>query len=210
MRDNPIGAGNQQGSPLKKSDPSETTRRTPHTSELEAYLLGALHDGTYNRQHKTFRFSQRGRAWLETLQRFLNRLGHRSWLYREGKLRKVYVLETTASFLDTRFDPRMLRSAKERIAYIRGYFDAEGGIPRSRASRFYIQLCQKNRMEMEYVRITLEMMGVRCGALHNPSKAVDPDYWRFFIRTTSHTDFVRVISSWHPRKQRVLKRRMMI
>ena len=143
IREKSTGAGNQQGSP-SRTDPSETTRRAPSVEECKAYLLGALHDGTYNRLHKTFRFSQAGKAWLLLLQSLLRRTGHRSWIYREGKTRTVFALETTASFLDIRFDPLALKSSRERIAYVRGYFDAEGGVPHITRAPLYIHICQKN------------------------------------------------------------------
>jgi hypothetical protein len=125
-------------------------------------------------------------------------------------MRSVYALETTAAFLDLRFNPLSLSSTKERMAYVRGYFDAEGGIPHSKKAPFYIQLCQKNYAELTKVRAILEKMSIRCGVIHNPSSTVDPQYWRFFVRTQSHGAFIRKISSWHPRKQQLLCRRMMI
>ena len=206
-RDKPFRAENQQGSSFRKRNPSETTRRAPLAAEFKAYLLGALHDGTYNRLHRTFRFSQKGKMWLMTLKHILYRLGHKSWLYQEGKKRSVYALETSARFLDLHFDPLRLRSTRQRVAYVRGYFDSEGGIPHSSEARFYIQLCQKNREEMIKVSRILETLGIHCGTIHNPSKAADPDYWRFFVRTESHQDFIQTISSWHPRKHRILQHR---
>lgn len=210
LSDNLTSAGNQQGSlPFIWDDPSETTRRAPH-QELKAYLLGALHDGTYNQKHKTFRITQANVTWLQRLQRMLELLGFRSWIYREGKERNVYALETTAKFLDLRFDPVLLRSSREQLAYVRGYFDAEGGIPRSNAAPFYIQLCQKNHDELCKVQAILEHHGIRCGKIHNPSKRIDPDYWRFFVSAKSHQDFCTYVSSWHPRKEKLLKERKMI
>ena len=177
---------------------------------FKAYLLGAIHDGTYNKHHGTFRFSQANRKWLEHIQYILHELGHKSWIYREGRMRNVYALETTAAFLELAFDPLQLESQKERIAYIRGYFDAEGGVPRSNVSRLYIQLCQKNRVELTKVKNILEDLKIFCGVVHNPSKEVDPDYWRFFVRTGSHKRFMHLISSWHPRKRKIFHQRMKI
>ncbi len=207
--DNPTSADNQQGS-SRKRNPSETTRRAPSVAECRAYFLGALHDGTYNRFHKTFRFSQKGKAWLITLRSLLRRTGNTSWIYREGKERNVFALETTASFLDIRFDPLALRSSRERIAYVRGYFDAEGSMPHSPKAPLYIQICQKNLKELQKVKNFLERVGIRCGVVHNPSKDIDPNYWRFYVRSMSHMDFFRTVSSWHPRKGRIISRRMMI
>ena len=213
MSDNPISADNQQGSSTSikwRSNPSETTRQSPNPDILKAYLLGALHDGTYSSLHNTFRISQSSKKWLEQLKEMFTILGYKSWIYKEGEYRSVYVLETTASFLDMRFDPKSLYSMDEQLAYVRGYFDAEGGIPRSRKSSFYIQLCQKNRLEIEKIKNILERAGIQCGKVHNPSKAVDPHYWRIYIRAKSHQDFVNKVSSWHPRKCALFQERMMI
>lgn len=210
ISDNLTSAGNQQGSSLGKGNPSETTRRTPQQSEFKAYLLGALHDGTYNALHRTFRFTQSNIQWLQRLQHMLARLGYASWIYREGKQRHVYALETTAAFLDIHFDPLLLKTKYEQLAYIRGYFDAEGGIPRSLVASLYIQLCQKNHLELTKVKRLLENNGIRCGRIHNPSSRVDPLYWRFYISRGAHYDFMEKVSSWHPRKEKLFTQRMKI
>lgn len=190
-------------------DPSETTRRAPFKSKLEiqAYLQGALHDA-YRRKNR-IRFSQKGTEWLMVLKNLLNHLGYRSWMYREGK-RDVYDLETTAAFLDFQFDPRTLKTSEEQAAYIRGFFDAEGGIPHSRVAAFYIQLVQKDREKMQMLKELLQLLGIKTGVLHNPSRRVDPNYWRCFVSTASHSDFARIIGSWHPMKQARFEERMMI
>lgn len=135
-------------------------------------------------------------------------MGQRSWIYREGKTRDVYVLETTASFLNIDYDPDLLETRAERKAYVRGYFDAEGGLPQSPNARFYIQFTQKDRDELEKVKTILERMEIQCGNLHNPSVRIDPNYWRFFVAAKSYRTFANEIGSWHPRKQPILQRMM--
>ncbi len=135
-------------------------------------------------------------------------LGYRSWIYREGKTRNVFILETSASFLDTEFDPNDLLSDAERIGFVKEYFDAEGGVPRSASARFYVQFVQKNLVELTKVKFILERFDIQCGVLHNPSRRVDPDYWRFFVRTCSHRKFASTIGSFHPRKEKLLQRMM--
>lgn len=207
--ENILSAVNQQGSPLfqmVKHDPSETTRRA---LLLKAYLIGASHDGTFNHRHKSFRFSQKSKDWLIILKYLLELLGHKSWLYREGKSRQVYALETTAEFL--RIEKKMkFGSDDEKVAYVRGYFDSEGGIPHSIDDRFYIQLCQKNYSEILQLKEILESLKIYCGKIHNPSKNVDPNYWRIYILTKSHTDFMKKIGSWHPVKCKIFQERMKI
>ena len=190
-------------------DPSETTRRAPSEGEIKAYLQGALHDASLNKGRR-YRFTQSDRRWLEMLQQLLQIIGHRSWIYKEGKDRNVFTLETLASFLDFQFDPIGLSDIKEKLAYVRGFFDAEGGIPRKENAVFYIQLVQKNKPKLERLTEILSEVGIDCGKIHNPSVRVDPDYWRFFITTRSHKEFARLVGSWHLRKDAIFKRRMVI
>jgi len=89
---------------------SETIRQAPL---LKAYLLGALHDGTFS-WNKRFRISQKGKEWLKFLKRLFNQLGYNAWIYKEGVNRKVYVLETLADFLSFEFDPLRLKTKKEK------------------------------------------------------------------------------------------------
>ncbi len=179
-------------------------------SILQAYLFGALHDGTFNRKHKTWRISQSNRAWLEKLKDILNELGYKAWIYQEGKSRTVSIVETTAAFLKQIPEPLQLQTKKEQIAYIRGYFDAEGGIPKSDNHWMYIQLSQKNQVELEQIKTILVSLGIEAGKIHNPSQKIDPNYWRLFISRKSHQDFIKIIGSWHPRKQKLLASRMKI
>ena len=209
MRKNISSADNQQGSEHKKYcvfRPSETIRRAP---QIKAYLLGALHDGTFS-SNRRFRISQAGRHWLKLLKDLFSQLGYNSWIYKEGKHRRVYVLETLAEFLDFNFDPATLREDKEKICYVKGFFDAEGGIPRDRKSRFYIQLVQNDKKKLEKIKILLEGSGIKVGKIHNPSRSIDPNYWRMYILAGSQKDFLNKIGSWHPRKIKTLKKRMMI
>ena len=211
MRDNASSADNQQGSFRQLADnPSETTRRAPlFKKEIKAYLLGSLHDGTFSK-NKRFRISQKDTDWLKVLQKLFSELGYNSWIYKEGKDREVYVLETLADFLDLRFDPMLLENNREKIGYIRGFFDAEGGIPKSAKARFYIQLVQKNREKIEKLKQILNCLKIETGKIHNPSQKVDPNYWRMYILAKSKKIFVKNIGSWHPRKIKTLRKRMMI
>ena len=204
-----LSADNPQGS-RSYDDPSETIRRAPLSKrEIKAYLLGALHDGTFS-SNKRFRISQKGREWLEILHKLFKKVGFNSWIYKEGKERKVYILETLANFLDFKFDPLRLNGREEKIGYIRGFFDAEGGIPKDSKTRFYIQLAQNSKEKLEKLKLLLEALRIKTGKIHNPSQKVDSDYWRMYVVADSQETFVVKISSWHPRKIRRLRKRMMI
>jgi hypothetical protein len=166
-------------------------------------LQGALRDGTFNKTHGTVRISQGDWRWLLVLQELFLKLGSRSWIYREGS-REVWVIESTC-----RLEWRpVVSSDREAAAFARGYFDAEGGVPRKIEDRFYIQLVQKDREDLERVWRYLERLGIRCGRIHNPSSRVDPNYWRFYVLGSSHEDFICRVGSWHPRKRPLLEWRL--
>ena len=174
-------------------------------SGARAYLHGAAHDATISRRHRTVRFGQADERWLELLKVLVERLGRRGWTYREGRSRSLWILETSADVLSEGPD---LSSVEGRIAYARGYFDAEGGTPRDTSAKFYIQFVQKNHADIATLRAVLESVGVRCGALHNPSRLRDPDLWRFYVVAASHRDFAERVGSWHPRKRSLLEARL--
>ena len=215
--ENPTGADNQQGS--REASPLEASL-TPQrlhaelldagAKGLEAYLQGALKDGSRNRRHGTHRIGQRERAWLVLLSTALESLGYRSWIYREGRSRRLWILETKARFLSLSFDPSPLAGTREGLCYARGYFDAEGGMPRSADARLYLQYTQKDRSELEALARVLASWDIECGRVHNPSRMVDPDYWRFYVRADSHGRFMRLVGSWHPRKRLQIETRMKI
>lgn len=210
MSDKAVVADNQQGRLwLSAREPSETTRQTPVTkSEIIAYLNGATHDATLNKG-KRVRFGQKNRQWLEHLKVLLGRIGWNSWIYKEGVRRNLYVLETLCNELDFKLNALSLKSRKERIFYIRGFFDTEGGIPKN-LGRFYIQLVQKNFTKIDNIKFILEKFGIKVGKVHNPSKDVNPDYWRIFILADSHRKFAEVIGSNHPEKIKIFRERMKI
>jgi intein-encoded DNA endonuclease-like protein len=198
---------------LNKShnSPSETTRRLRKENSLIketiAYLQGILGDATYNKFHKTHRISQSNREWLERIKDLLLKVGDKSWIYKEGKNRNVYVLETTSKVLFMDFDPAKLQTDVEKIAYIRGYFDAEGGTSHDDNVRFYLQFAEKNKNRLEEVKNLLVQLGFECGKIHCPNLQEDPDYRRFYIRASSYDKFIDTIGSWHPRKEKIFSER---
>jgi hypothetical protein len=166
------------------------------TAEVLAYLDGASRDGTFNRLYRTFRISQADIRWLDVLGSLLERVGKRSWTYREG-MRGVWVLETT-----WHPGPReTILTHGEAAAFVRGYYDAERGIPADSTARFYIQFVQRNQTDLIHVRGLLQWLGVRCGRVHNPGARQGPDYRRFYVLASSHARFIQDVGSWHARKR---------
>ena len=157
--------------------PSQATPLTPqrlHAELLEtsafgarAYLQGAAHDATISRAHRTVRFGQADVRWLEVLKVLVEKLGRRSWCYREGRSRKLWILETSAAVVAERSS---FSRSEERLAYARGYFDAEGGTPRDPSARFYLQFVQKNHGDISELRAMLEREGIVLWTAAQPSR----------------------------------------
>ncbi len=165
----------------------------------KSYILGALHDGTVRKL--TYRIVQKEQEYIDFLAKGIQNLGQKAWTYKEGKTRHLYVVEFSKTFLKD----YVITTIEDKIDYLRGYFDAEGGIPRSPKVRYYIYYAQKNLKDLEQVKIYLEELKISCGIIHNPSKRIDPNYWRFFIRKESYQEFAKLVGSWHPIKSQFLR-----
>ena len=165
----------------------------------KAYLLGMMHDGT---KHKTtYRIAQKGATFAKMLSLGIKRLGGRAWVYQEGKRRDVYITE----FSQTLLHNITLKTDQDKLDYVRGYFDAEGGIAKSSKVRFYIYFAQKNFDDLSQVKTILEEFDIHTGVIHNPSKSIDPKYWRFFVKADSYKSFIRTIGSSHPGKKKYFR-----
>ena len=172
------------------------------TEMSKAYLLGVLHDATERKN--TYRISSKENIYVKFLAKMIHELGYNAWTYREGKTRNMYIVEFSKSIIDgVKIDNK-----KDKIDYVRGYFDSEGSVPRSKDKRFYIYFSQKNKKDLQQLKLYLTELGIICGKMHNPSKIKDPDYWRFFVSCKSYNKFISIIGSWHPTKSQLL--RMMI
>jgi len=165
----------------------------------KAYLFGMLHDATVSRT--TYRIAQKNRNYIDFVARELHDMGYAAWTYREGKNRSVYIVEFSQFVLKD----CVIQTKEDKIEYIRGYFDAEGGIAKSNRVRFYIYFAQKDLQDLTEVKQFLEEINISCGKIHNPSKHADPNYWRFFVRTHSHKDFAQIVGSHHPEKLQILR-----
>ena len=163
-----------------------------------AYLLGALHDGTVRK--RTIRICQREERYILFVKRMVLQMGARAWTYREAKTRNLFVVEFSRSVLEG----AALISRTDKVDYARGYFDAEGGIPSRSASDPYLYFAQKNRTDLDQLRSFLSELHIKCGRVHNPSRRVAPQYWRFYVSRRCIPRFATIVGSWHPRKAKVL------
>ena len=164
-----------------------------------SYLLGVLRDSTSRKT--TYRIASKSKLFCLCIKSGIGKLGAKSWIYKEGKKRNLWIIEFSKSLLNS----IKIKSKNDKIDFIRGYFDAEGGIARSPKVRFYIYFCQKDKSDLESVKEYLNDLGIFSGRIHNPSKRIDPNYWRFYIRAKSYRDFANLIGSNHPEKQEILR-----
>ena len=191
------GYGNTEGSPDVTSGPRRDYTLAPHMTTQ--YLLGMTHDGT--RRHSTYRIATNSNEFAKFLQKGIRTLSVGAWIYKEGKSRNLWIVEFPKKILKE----VIIRSREDKIEYIQGYFDAEGGIAKHSSVRYYLYFCQKDKKDLLQVRRYLEEVGIICGKIHNPSKKVDPNYWRFYISAQSYTDFAQIIGSDHPEKRRFMR-----
>jgi len=172
---------------------------TPTPKKItKAYLLGVLHDATERKT--TYRISSKGKDFCQFLKQGIESLGHNAWIYQEGKNRDVWIVEFSKFLLKG----TKVKSRQDKIDYTRGYFDTEGGIAKSLKVRYYIYFAQKNKSDLIELKKYLRELDISCGVIHNPSKRIDPDYWRFFVRARSYDDFAKLIGSYHPDKHHYL------
>jgi len=180
----------------------ERGRRRDYTRAFQIskhYLLGLLHDATERKT--TYRIATKSKDFSDLLVKGIKNLGMSAWNYKEGKDRNLWITEFSKTLLKN----VEIVSKENKIDYIRGYFDAEGGVSKHSSVRFYIYFCQKNKDDLSKVKDYLEEVGISCGVMHNPSIKVDPNYWRFFVRAKSYLKFIEIIGSNHPEKITFLK-----
>lgn len=167
---------------------------TPPPQMTKAYILGALHDAT--KRKTTYRICQKSKKYVELIAQSIKNSGHNAWTYREGKRRQLYIVEFSQTYLQH----VSIDSRQEKIDYIRGYFDTDGGIAKSSSVRYYIYFAQKDLQDLQEVKKMIEELKISCGKIHNPSKKVDPNYWRFYVSARSYQRFAQIIGSFHPEK----------
>jgi intein-encoded DNA endonuclease-like protein len=172
---------------------------TPAPQITKAYLLGMLHDAT--ERQITYRIASKSFEFCKVLKVGINSLGSSAWIYKEGKSRNLWIVEFSKNLLKG----TIVNSKQDKIDFVRGYFDSEGGIAKSPKVRYYIYFAQKDKKDLLQVRGFLEEIGISCGKMHNPSERIDSDYWRFFVRAKSYEDFAKTINSSHPDKRRYLR-----
>lgn len=181
------------------------------------YLLGAMRDATVDiRKGKNYeiKVSQKNKEWIKLIQKIFEReFGKKGkitrhmknyWILRiNGKnfVRKIVETSQIKIPQENWGTPDRIRNSDKRSvinSYIRGFFDAEGGLPRNitSESQKYVIFSQKNKESLEFIRKELDEIEIkptnltRCGGV-----------WEFRItRKKSILRFIEIIGSSHPEK----------
>lgn len=148
------------------------------TEEL-AYILGAMRDGSLinvSRKHWVRLYDSAESKWIENVLPLFQKTF-------EVKLHLRYQKQISEKYLDISSKPlfsmitllvdgklhkdvpSIIKKAntKIKIAYIAGFFDAEGSVPSPNVKnkRFRISFSQKNSASLNFIRSTLESLGIR-------------------------------------------------
>ena len=186
-----------------------------------AYLLGALRDSTIDiRKGKNYeiKIAQKESEWLSVLQKIFlkhfNNAGRITQHSRDAKILRITGKEAVYKILEIsqmkvpQVDwntPKIIEKQKNTIQlqYLRGFFDAEGGLPRDpkNAKQKYISFSQNNKESLKFLRTLLISNGFRptnltiCGGVSEFRLTRKSDIANFSIK----------IGSLHKDKQRKLK-----
>lgn len=185
-----------------------------------AYLLGALRDATIDiREGKNYeiKIAQKNKEWLQLLQKLFKKYFKKegkitthineNWILRIGskniakEITKISEMKIPQEFWNT---PTIIKnsSISLQIAYLRGFFDAEGGLPKNpiESSQKYLSLSQKNKESLEFLRNILIKLKFKPTQLTICGKV-----WEFRItRKNNIIKFIELIGSWHPEKNKRL------
>ncbi len=186
-----------------------------------AYLLGALRDATADvRKGKNYeiKIAQKESSWLRFLQNIFKKnfgiLGNITQHVNGTEILRINGKDTVNTILkisemkipqELWNTPSIIKRQplELQLQYLRGFFDAEGGLPKSplSARQKYLSFSQKNRESIEFLRSILIQKKfcptniTFCGHV-----------WEF--RITRKKDLVRFcdeIGSWHNEKKERLK-----
>jgi len=173
------------------------------------YLIGALRDGCLTTQ-KTIKFKQKNKEWLsETLVPLFFEIFERKIknnIYDEKKQSVVWCL----AFKDgdiwnklKKFVERPPRTDEEVLYYIMGFWDADGGCPKTPSlnKKMYIKFTQKDKKSLDQLREMIESFGIKCGITRISEFGKNGTIWRFSITNRDGMyKFCDIIGSLHPEK----------
>ncbi len=183
------------------------------------YLIAALRDASIdNRKSKNYeiRIWQKDRTWLSDVIKPIikNNFGinaniHKNLLRLTNK-NAVHEIQRISGIKTHGWDtPKAVKSLslEKLVPYIRGFWDAEGGMPKkpencTKSEQMYISFHQKQKEPLVFLRNSLLKMGYMPTTITKCSEA-----YEFRITRRAHMKrFCIEIGSWHPEKKNRMRR----
>lgn len=179
------------------------------TTEL-AYLVGAMRDGTLARSGKyEVSYSQKNIEWLKIIQDLLIRIFQPSnkLAIRNNRVtlsnRPIFeyfhrIFEIPIGKKDLWGTPKIIKLASIEFQrhYIKGFYDADG-------LSWKFGFCQTNKDAILFVKDILEKLGIKTGKLSVMKTKGRKDFYSFGTSRKSRDDFIRLIGSLNPSKQKL-------
>ncbi len=190
---------------------------------LLAYLVGALRDGTVAKEmgnEYTVSFYSIDRDYIEVIRDYVRKcFGIRPRITRFGDclgvrirskpvylfFRILFEVPPRQVYWDT---PKLIKKSNDvaKSAYISGFFDAEGTVPRFerlgivKRKNLYARFVQKNKESLSFIKEELEMKGIKCGKVY-----WSDEKWNLKISSSKSLKlFSKFVNLRHPMKARRL------
>jgi intein-encoded DNA endonuclease-like protein len=188
-------------------------------NENVLYLIAALRDGSIdsrNGKNYEIKIGQKDQRWLSDIikpiieSNFGVRVNIHKNLLRLTNKKAVQEIQRISGIKSFGWNtPETVKKLplEKRIPYIRGFWDAEGGLPKKpetcdRSEQTYISFHQKQKEPLIFIRNSLIKMGFKPTKITKCSNAHE-----FRITRKEHMKrFYNKIGSWHPEKSKRMTR----
>ena len=193
-----------------------------------AYIIGALRDGCFTRNKKYYvyrvRIYQKNKEWLEKVaDKFHEAFGKMPTIKHDKRDGVWCLILDSKSIYQKLLDmsefpgnqkiwktPKFVLEAPKEIKkeYIRGFFDAEGGVPhiekkKQEQKNIRVYFSQVNKEALVGLKGLIEEFGIKCGKISGPYFKKGFEYPTYGLRihgTKEVTKFSMFIGSLHPEK----------
>jgi intein-encoded DNA endonuclease-like protein len=193
-----------------------------------AYLLGAFKDGAVYKNEKEgiyrIRLYQKCKEWLIYVQQIFEKIFNKKLYLRKDPRKELWYLEINnkelfniLTDLLSQSVPPSIKNASLNIqkSFVQGVFDAEGGIMRienyenipeklkKKLSDIRVRFGQADRELLQFVKDTLEKIGIGCGRICGPFYKTEKSQGYYELNSYGIENFKKFmfsIGSRHPIK----------
>ena len=204
--------------------------------ESIAYLLGALRDGNLyeSKKHNVYRIRiyQKNKTWLKIIDNLFSKvIGEKTiWLKDPRKdlwyiqIGKKHLYEKIRKIVKSSYEiPEVIKNSSLncQVEYVRGFFDAEGGILRienyehnkillqEKLQDIRINFGQINKESLNFIKMVLEKLSISSGKICGPyfkNNNSKPFYQLNIYGIKNLIKFHDFVGTLHPLKQMRMKK----